>query len=161
MACLLKPPQGRKKGCVTFTTPEYETIIRKDSAALAAIESIKDRYFVGLHHNWHNFDFIHDPLFDFNLAGEEDLIERNGRNFPLLDLECANFVPPQFFLPRHNPFWDVINVTRQEGFKNQDDFLNAIRAIYDQGHMIRVLHLCPVPRAKPGEDPVPAIRRKH
>jgi hypothetical protein len=160
MACLLKPPQGQKKGCVSFTTPEHDMVIRKDAAALAAIESIKDRYFVGLHHNWHDFDFIYDPLFDFSMAGAEDLIERNGQSFPLLDIECANFVPPQFFLPRHRPFWDVINVTRQEGFKNQSEFLHAIRAIYDRGHKVRVLHLCPVPRARPGEDPVPAIRRE-
>jgi len=161
MVCLLMPPQGRKKGCVTFTTPERDYVIRKDPEALAAVESIKDRYFIGLHHNWHDFEFVYDPLFDFSMAGEADLIERTGRSFPLLDIECANFVPPQFFLPQGETFWDVINVTRQEGFKNQSEFLKAIRAIYDGGRMLRVLHLCPVPRAKPGEDSVPAIRREH
>lgn len=162
MACLIKPPLGPALGCVSFTTPERDLFIRKDAATLAAVESLKGRYIVGLHHNWHDFDFAYDPLFDFSMAGDADLIERSSRGFPRTPIDCCNFVPAPFFLPRQpEPFWDVINVTREAYFKGHAEFLEAIRAIYDRGRQLRVLHLCPVPRAKPGEDPIPEIRRRH
>jgi hypothetical protein len=162
MACLIKPPRGKQLGCVSFTTPERDLFMRNDAATLAAIESLKDRYLVGLHHNWHDFDFIHDPVFDFSMAGEADLIERSGRIFPRTPIDCCNFVPDPFFLPRNpQPFWDIINVTREAFFKGHAEFLEAIRAIYDRGRRLRVLHLCPVLRAKPGENPIPEIRRLH
>jgi hypothetical protein len=162
MACLIKAPQGPALGCVSFTTPERDLFIRKDAATLAAVEALKDRYIVGLHHNWHDFDFVYDPLFDFSMAGDADLIERGGRRFPRTPIDCCNFVPEPFFIPRTDaPFWDVINVTREAYFKGHAEFLDAVRAIYDSGRRIRVLHLCPVLRAKPGEDPIPEIRRRY
>jgi len=162
MACLIKPPLGPSLGCVSFTTQERDHFIRKDAAILGAVESLKGRYILGLHHNWHDFDFVHDPLFDFSMAGDADLIERSGRKFPRTPIDCCNFVPEAFFLPRlAEPFWDVINVTREAYFKGHAEFLEAIRAIYDRGRRLRVLHLCPVQRPKPGENPIPEIRRLH
>jgi hypothetical protein len=153
---------GETLGCVSFTTPERDNFIRRDPATLAAVQSLKNRYLVGLHHNWHDFEFVHDPLFDFSMAGEADLIERSGKVFARTPIDCCNFVPQPFFLPRRGEaFWDVINVTREAFFKNQAEFLQAVRAIYDRGRRLRVLHLCPVPRARPGENPVPEIRRLH
>jgi len=162
MACLIKPPLGPALGCVSFTTPERDLFIRKDAATLAAVESLKGRYMIGLHHNWHDFDFAYDPLFDFSMAGEADLIERSGRAFPRTPIDCCNFVPASFFLPRQSePFWDVINVTREAYFKGHAEFLEAVRAIYNRGRRLRVLHLCPVQRARPGENPIPEIRRRY
>jgi hypothetical protein len=162
MACLIKPPQGQSKGCVSFTTPERDLVIRKDAAALAAVEALKRRFIVGLHHNWHDSDFVYDPLFDFSMAGDGDLVPRNGAPFPRISLDCCNFVPEYFFAPRNpEPFWDVINVTRDAYFKGQPEFYQAIRALYDRGEKLRVLHLCPVPRPKQGEDPAPPLRRLH
>lgn len=162
MACLIKPPNGQQLGCVSFTTPERDLFMRSDATTLAAIESLKQRYIVGLHHNWHDFDFVYDPIFDFSMAGESDLIERSGRKFPRTSIDCCNFVPQPFFQPRNSQqFWDVLNVTREAYFKGHAEFLDAIRAIYDRGRRLRVLHLCPVQRAKPGENAIPEIRRLH
>jgi hypothetical protein len=162
MACFIKPPRGSALGCVSFTTQERDLFMRNDAATLAAIESLKARYLVGLHHNWHDFDFVYDPLFDFSMAGDADLVERSGRQFPRTPIDCCNFAPDPFFLPRDGqPFWDVINVTREAYFKGHSEFLEAIRAIYDRGRRLRVLHLCPVQRTKPGEDSIPEIRRRH
>lgn len=162
MACLIKPPRGSQMGCVSFTTPERDMFMRADAETLTAIESLKNRYIVGLHHNWHDFSFVYDPVFDFSMAGEADLIERAGRPFPRTPVDCCNFVPAMFFQPRNSePFWDVINVTREAYFKGHAEFLGAIRAIYDQGRRLRVLHLCPVPRAEPGANSIPEIRRLH
>lgn len=136
--------------------------MRADAETLTAIESLKSRYIVGLHHNWHDFSFVYDPVFDFSMAGDADLIERSGRVFDRTPIDCCNFVPEMFFLPRNpEPFWDVINVTREAFFKGHAEFLEAIREIYDRGRRLRVLHLCPVPRAKPGENSLPEIRRLH
>jgi hypothetical protein len=160
MACLIKPPRGSQLGCVSFTTPERDLFLRADAQTLTAIESLKRRYIVGLHHNWHDFSFVYDPVFDFSMAGEADLIERSGHPFARTPIDCCNFVPAMFFLPRNpEPFWDVINVTREAFFKGHAEFLEAIRAIYDRGRRLRVLHLCPVPRTKLGE--LPEIRRLH
>jgi len=162
MACLIKPPLGGALGCVSFTTPERDLFIRQDANTLAAIESLKSRFLVGLHHNWHDFDFVYDPLFDFSMAGDADLIERGGQAFARTPIDCCNFVPAPFFETRSpHPFWDVINVTREAYFKGHAEFLNAIRTLYDRGHRLRVLHLCPVQRPKPDENPIPEIRRHY
>ncbi len=147
MACLIKAPDGGGKGCVSFTTPERDQVINKDSDVRGAIESLKERYLIGLHHNWHDHAFVYDPLFDFSMAGDGDLIERDGRPFARIPLDACNFAPA-CFTPRQDglePFWDVLNVSRAVFFKGIPEFFQAIRTIYDRGRLIRVLHICPVP----------------
>jgi hypothetical protein len=148
MACLIKAPNTSGKGCVSFTTPERDTIIRKDPSALAAVEALKSRYIIGLHHNWHDHDFVYDPLFDFSLAGDGDLIERDGKPFERIALDACNFAP-NCFAPNagSEKFWDVLCTSRAVFFKGLPEFFQAIRTIYDTGRFIRVLHLCPVPPA--------------
>jgi glycosyltransferase involved in cell wall biosynthesis len=145
MACLIKAPDASGKGCVSFTTPERDQLIKKDPKARAAVESLKQRYFIGLHHNWHDHDFVYDPLFDFSMAGEADLVERDGLEFPRVGIDACNFAPTCFgSAQKAQPFWDVLNVSRAVAFKGIPEFFDAIRAIYDRGRFIRVLHLCPL-----------------
>lgn len=148
MACLVKAPSADAKGCVTFTTQERDHLINKNLETRARVERLKERYLVGLHHNWHDYQFKYDPLFDFSLAGDGDLIERQGVQFPCIHLDACNFAPPSFDAQRRGvPFWDVLCTSRAVFFKGIPDFLQAIREIYDSGRMVRVLHLCPVPPA--------------
>ena len=148
MACLVKAPDAAGKGCVSFTTPERDYFIRKDAAILTLVESLKSRYFIGLHHNAHDYEFSYDPLFDFSMAGDGDLIEREGRPFDRVPLDCCNFVPACFEpRPGGEKFWDVLSTSRAVFFKGLPEFFQAIRTIYDSGRLIRVLHLCPVPPA--------------
>jgi hypothetical protein len=148
MACLIKAPDARGKGCVSFTTPERDTIIKVNPQARAAIEALKARYLVGLHHNWHDHDFAYDPLFDFSMAGEGDLIEREGKSFDRIALDACNFAPDCFSRKAGiEQFWDVLCTSRAVFFKGLPEFFQAIRTIYDTGRFIRVLHLCPVPPA--------------
>ncbi len=163
MACLIRAPDTAGKGCVSFTTPERDQVILKDQAARAAVQALKRRYLVGLHHNWHDHDFAYDPLFDFSLAGDGDLIERNGRAFPRVALDACNFAP-SCFAPRgqgEEPFWDVLNVSRAVFFKGIPEFFQAIRAIYDRGRYIRVLHLCPVPKPDEAGTALHDIRQRY
>jgi len=144
MACLIKAPQGDAKGVVSFTTPERDHLIRVFPDIAAAVRRLKPRYLTGLHHNWHDGQFLHDPLFDFNLAGEDDLAAADGKPFPLIPMDACNFSPP-IFVPGGDKFWDVLFVARGVRFKGIPEFFRAIRALYDDGDFLRVLVLCPLP----------------
>jgi glycosyltransferase involved in cell wall biosynthesis len=148
MACLIKVPDGVGKGCVSFTTPERDNLIKNNPEMRAAIEALKSRYFIGLHHNWHDHDFAYDSLFDFSLAGDGDLIEREGKPFDRIPLDACNFSPSCFGArDGSEKFWDVLCTSRAVFFKGLPEFFQAIRNIYDTGRRIRVLHLCPLPPA--------------
>ena len=145
MSCILKAPQGQKKGILTFTSQERRLILQHDKALLKKIENLKSRWLVGLHHNWQDFNFHYNPLFDFNMAGDGDLIEVNGAPFPLINIEAANF-SPSFFEPNHQEkFWDVLAVAQAFYFKRIPELFQYIRTLYDGGHRVRVLLICPIP----------------
>lgn len=150
MACLLLAPQGSLRGVVTFTTGERDDLILRYPDLVAGIEKLKSRYVVGLHHNWHDYRFHYNPLFDFHLAGQEDLIPLPGTPAPpLIPLDACNFVPAVFTPGTSEKFWDILFIARAVAFKGIPEFFRGIRALYDQGQRLRVLFLCPVP---PGGD---------
>jgi hypothetical protein len=147
MACLLKTPGTSEKGVLVFTTQERDNVIAADSGLRDAIESLKERWAVGLHHNWHDHEFRRDPLFDFSMAGQGDLV---GDPVPLVTLDACNFVPPEF-RPGGKPFWDLLYVARPVFFKGLDHFLDAVRALFDSGRRDRVLCVCAMPPYDPAE----------
>lgn len=159
MACLLKAPDGALKGCVSFTTQERDHLINKSAGLRAAVETLKQRYVIGLHHNWHDHSFRYDPLFDFSMAGEGDLVEVEGRDFARIPIDACNFAPPCYSLPRGEPFWDILYVARAVAFKGIPEFFDGIRSLYDAGHRPRVLFICPLP--SPVEIPGIPDLRKH
>jgi glycosyltransferase involved in cell wall biosynthesis len=145
MASILKAPSGDSKGVVVFTTQERDRVIKAEAKAGEALRSLKARWLIGLHHNWHDYDFEYDDLFDFSMAGEGDLVERTGREFPLVTLDACNFVPAAFGAPGGDQFWDVLYVARPVFFKGFHEFFSSVRALYDSGHRARVLCICPMP----------------
>jgi hypothetical protein len=143
---LLKAPEGSLKGCVVFTTQERDHVISKSPELRGMIQALKQRYVVGLHHNWHDHEFRYDSLFDFSMAGDDDLVEVDGKDFARIPLDACNFAPPCYSAPRAaEPFWDILYVARAVNFKGIPQFLAAIRNLYDQGRTPRVLFICPVP----------------
>jgi glycosyltransferase involved in cell wall biosynthesis len=131
---------------VIFTTPERDNVIYKSESAREAVARLKSRYLVGLHHNWHDYAFRYDPLFDFSMAGDGDLIEAEGKPFPRIPIDACNFSPSAFQRPRAQaPFWDVLYVARAVAFKGIPEFLAAVRKLYDEGHRYRVLFICSMP----------------
>jgi hypothetical protein len=151
MACILRPPSETARGVVTFTTPERDRFILQNADLAARIRDLKLRWFIGLHHNWHDFAFRYESIFDFSMAGEGDLREANGRDFALVPLDACNFVPPEF-RPGGTKFWDVLFVAHPVFFKRVPEFLATIRALYDQGCRYRVLHVCPMPPYSESEE---------
>jgi glycosyltransferase involved in cell wall biosynthesis len=144
MACILKAPSKDSKGVVIFTTPERDICI-KDNTLQKRIWSLKDKWLVGLHHNWHDHKFVYNPLFDFSMAGEEDLREASGKSVPLLPMDACNFVPECFKPSRGEKFWDILYVARAVFFKKIPEFFQSIRSLYDRVYKCRVLFICPVP----------------
>lgn len=145
MACILKAPTEGTKGVVIFTTQERDRLILKDKKLQEKIWSLKDRWVIGLHHNWHDYNFVYNPLFDFSMAGEEDLKEVTGRSIPLISMDACNFVPDFFKPSQGEKFWDILYIARAVFFKRIPEFLECIRSLYDRGYKYRVLFICPIP----------------
>ena len=147
MACILKLPSSEHQGVITFTTQERDRFIVGAGRVEAAVGELRSKWLVGLHHNWHDFAFRYNPLFDFSMAGESDLVERDGRPFSLLPLDACNFSPPDFHAPAvgGEKLWDVLTVGRPVFFKRLPLFLETVRRLYDRGQHLRVLCLCPLP----------------
>jgi hypothetical protein len=145
MACIVKLPTAKSKGVVTFTTQE-EVLIRNNPNRLAKFQALKDKYVTGLHYNWHNFNCKPDQLFDFHMAGAEDLKITNGEKINHITMDACNFVRPEYHISPNEKMWDVLYVANAVDFKDPITFLKAIREIYDLGRTPRVLYICPVPK---------------
>ena len=145
MACLLRAPVAGP-GVVSLTTQERDRVVRKDPKIAALLRDLRQKWLIGLHHNWHDHAFRYDPLYDFSMAGEGDLIEETGLPVPLVPLDACNFAPGCFApAPKAEKFWDLLYVARAVFFKRIPEFLACIRTLYDDGERLRVLFLCPVP----------------
>lgn len=125
MACIIKFP-GKTKGVVSFTTQEQNYI--------ESFGDLKNKWVVGLHHNWQPGQ--HDPRFDFNFIGKEDMITPNA---PVIDMDACNFVSKYFYPTTNEKHWDILYVTRSVDFKRVDAFFKIIRNLYDRGHYYRIL----------------------
>ena len=146
MACLIKAPSPSSKGVLTLTTQERDRLVYGFDDIRRLLVQVKQRYVIGLHHNWHDYSLNYDSLFDFHLAGDEDLREATGKRIPLLPMDACNFAP-DFFRPgaAGEKFWDVLFVARAVEFKGIPEFFGAIRRLFDMGHRLRILFICPVP----------------
>jgi glycosyltransferase involved in cell wall biosynthesis len=145
MACIIRVPTPGVRGVLTVTTQERDQIIVRDPAIQEALHKLKAEWAIGLHHNWHDFNFAYNPLFDFSMAGEEDLRESSGRAFSLIPFDACNFVPASFRPTTGEKFWDVLFVARAVYFKRIPEFFRSIRDLYDSGERLRILFICPVP----------------
>jgi glycosyltransferase involved in cell wall biosynthesis len=156
MACLLKAPGNNTKGIFTITTQERDKLVFLFPDIHKQILELKKDYFIGLHHNWHDRALKYNPIFDFHLAGADDLREVSGAHIPLLPMDACNFSPECFYPSPTNKFWDILFVARAVAFKGIPEFFLAIRSLYDLGKYARVLFICPLP--PPGDGVVKNIR---
>jgi glycosyltransferase involved in cell wall biosynthesis len=146
MACIVKVPTPEAPGVLVFTTQERDNAILGDGALAARVAALKPRWLIGLHHNWHDHAFIRNELFDFSMAGEDDLRGSSGDAFPLVPLDACNFVPAFFNASTTaDKFWDLLYIARPVFFKGFPMFLDTVRALYDGGQELRVLCVAPMP----------------
>ena len=147
MASIIKIPTEKSKGVVIFTTQDRDNFILGNKKLEYKIISIKDKWLVGLHHNWHDYKFQYNSVFDFSLAGKEDLIEKDNLKFDQINIDACNF-SPSFFKPidyQTPKHWDILYVARAVWFKNIPEFFKMIRSLYDRKFKYRVLLICPIP----------------
>lgn len=141
MACIIKIPD-KSKGVITFTTQERDKLIYQDKSLYEKILHLKSSYVVGLHHNWHDYYFSWNRLFDFSMAGPGDL---GKSEVPLVTLDACNFIPTSFHSSRGEKYWDILYVTRAVYFKRVEVFFRTVKEIYNTGKRPRVLLLCCIP----------------
>jgi glycosyltransferase involved in cell wall biosynthesis len=149
MACLLKIPDAKSKGVISFTTPE-EIQIRASTTLLQKVQQLKESYVTCLHYNWHVFDAKPDSLFDVHFCGKDDIRVTNGKDILLYEYDACNFTKRNFYPIEgkqglEQKHWDILFVGRAVFFKGIPEFLDSIRKIYDEGLKPRVLFICPMP----------------
>lgn len=146
MACLLKLPTKNSKGVISFTNVERDRLITRDQRLKDKIESLKNDWAIGLHHNWYDFGYKHNPIFDFVIASNSAIVSNDESSFPLLNVTASNFVPDYFGKENEQElFWDILHVSRAQKHKNLIFFFEVIRELYDQGRFPRVLLICTIP----------------
>jgi hypothetical protein len=142
VACFLKIPSNNYKGVLVFTTPEL-IWINLDKKNQNKLKLLKNKWIIGIHHNWHNFKFKKNNLFDFEMAGEGDLIETNGKPIDLIPMDCCNFPPNLFNYDNKEKYWDILCIIRPVFFKRILFFFDLMRKLYDSGKKYRVLCITP------------------
>ena len=140
MASVLKIPGKKTKGIISFTTQERDRCIIGNPKIENQIKQLKKNWLFGIHHNWHDYNFLYNSLFDFHLAGKEDLISKKSLFFYNSDLDCCNFPPKEFsFHNNKDKHWDILFVGRPVFFKKIPEFYSIIKKLYDKKIFIRVL----------------------
>ena len=147
MACILAKPTKKNKGILSVTTSELDQIMRKGDLVDEALE-IKKSYYLGLHYNWHPVDFEISSDFDFHFLESKDAIFLKGHE-PLLEMDACNFTPTCFSNTRNNPIWDVLIVGRVASFKRPFKTIETLRELFDKGHLLKTLWICPMDLEKP------------
>lgn len=147
MATILKAPSLKdgSKGVLVFTTQDRDNFIIGNNKLISQIQKLKKNWLIGLHHNWHDYKFNYNPIFDFSLAGEGDLIESNNTSFNQINLDACNFTPESFKFSNNDKNWDILYVARAVFFKKIPEFFKIIRKLYDNKKYYRVLLICPIP----------------
>ena len=141
MACIISPPFRSRKGVLSLTTSDLRQLA-DESDLSTLLRSLRSRYMIGLHHNWHPVDFQLPNGFDFHFLESKDLIF--PQNELLFELDACNFTPKIFEGPLGKPKWDILIVGRTANFKRPFKTLETIREIYDAGHALKVLWICPM-----------------
>lgn len=139
MACIIKIPSDTSRGIITFTTQERDNFILNNSNVIKNISSLKKNWLIGIHHNWHDFNFRYNRIFDFHFAGKNDLVEINKKKFLSSDFDCCNFIPNYFNFSNTNKIWDLLFVGRPAYFKRLNKFYDVVRELYDKKIYIKVL----------------------
>lgn len=142
MACILVKPNGKHKGILSVTTSELDQVTYRGQL-IEDILGIKHLYYLGLHHNWHPVDFEISGEFDFHFLESKDALFLKGVQ-NLLEMDACNFTPAYFSNKKNSPVWDLLIVGRTANFKRPFKTLETVRELFDRGHLLKVLWICPM-----------------
>lgn len=147
MACILKIPDGENKGVISFTTVERDRIIYRNQNIQNQIKNLKDRWSIGLHHNYYDHNFKYDSLFDFSMVQNDLLIQtKDKRNdFPKVYSHTLNFTPQIFHPTKNEKYWDILHVSRAQKTKGIEEFFKVVKKLFDKGYYYKTLLICSIP----------------
>lgn len=147
MACLLKLPSDGLRGVTTFTTQEWK-LVQRDTRLLKQLRTLREKYLLGLHFNWHDYCFDPPTEFDFFMAGSDDLRAINDKQYVHIPMDACNFTPSAYDVRVPvSRFWDVLIAGSPVSFKRPEVALRTIRTLFDRSREpLHVLYLCPIPK---------------
>ena len=125
------------KGIIVFT---HKEIGRAETVA----STLREKYFLGIHYGSAANLFTHSqPWQDFCMGAKSTVSFGNTEPFRI-PFNSRAFTPEYFVQNKETTkYWDIINVSRNANVKKLNEFLKAIRKLYDQGKMYNVLLVVP------------------
>jgi glycosyltransferase involved in cell wall biosynthesis len=100
---------------------------------------------MGMHWGWYGYDVPIIPHIRFHLAGNGSLTLSHDNPTPILNFCSRNFMPDEFHPSDEPKYWDVIAVGHCIPRKRHEDYLKALRVVFDARPETRALLLAPVP----------------
>ena len=137
MAHIFKHPSEGSKGILVFTHKEI-------GKAETRAHSLREKYYLGIHYGSAANLYTHSqPWQDFCMGAKSTVSFGNAEPFRI-PFNSRGFTPEYFTEKKQTTkYWDIINVSRNANVKKLPEFLNAIRKLYDQGKMYKVLLVVP------------------
>jgi glycosyltransferase involved in cell wall biosynthesis len=108
-------------------------------------EKLRDLYYIGVHYgSAANLRGTRkQPYQDFCMGARSTVAFLGEKPFRI-PYNSRAFTPSYFIEDRSIPkYWDIINISRNANVKRLDQFLIAVRKLYDMGHMLKVLLVVP------------------
>jgi hypothetical protein len=139
MACFVKRPQEGARGVLVITDVEYRDAVLMNAAMRSRFEALRKHWLLLVHCNSSIRQiYAHDPLVDAFIAGPGDIASTDSGALPQIVMDCSNFSPAFFAGPEAEKFWDVLFISRNQGFKSLDRLFHILRATFDEAPL-RVL----------------------
>ena len=108
-------------------------------------EKLKEFYYIGVHYGSaaNLRGAIKQSYQDFCM-GAESTVSFAGEQPFRIPYNSRAFTPSYFLEDKSvTKYWDIINVSRNANVKRLDQFLGAVRALYDTGNILKILLVVP------------------
>ena len=144
MVFILKKPLNDSKGIIVFRSSEHQFFQSDAQAMKEAVKALTSQYVLGTNWTWYHENVQDIAPLKFHIAGKTTISLVEGAKTFWIPYGDRNFLP-NFFRPNPalKPHWDIICVANSIKAKKLDEFLKALRLVYDKRPQTRVLMICP------------------
>jgi glycosyltransferase involved in cell wall biosynthesis len=108
-------------------------------------KKLRDLYYIGVHYgSAANLRGARKQEYQDFCMGAESTVSFLGEKPFRIPYNSRAFTPSYFSEDKSIPkYWDVINISRNANVKRLDQFLLAVRNLYDMGHTLKILLVVP------------------
>jgi len=108
-------------------------------------EKLRDFYYIGVHYgSAANLQGAQKQSYQDFCMGAESTVSFVGEQPFRIPYNSRAFTPSYFMEDKSiSKHWDIINISRNANVKRLDQFLRAVRKLYDSGNMLKVLLVVP------------------